>query len=1250
MLDFKKRDLYSKDKTKLEKFRNNILVKGSERHLSYDDDDFVESDGFSRVDAVTIVDNAFDFDDGDGGFGGFGGFGDDSFGGFGGFGDDSFGGGFNDNAEDENGITTRGNLSSSQDHLYLANKGRIFVFLTSPIFLFWYMILHISRNNMKVHDWKNELDLIKKINIIVILVSVIFMLLGIKTIIDVKSQLIVGLIMFGGSFIMLKYLEGSFKKKEKDEGSDVGSFEDDGVDDFNDMFSSDDSGFSGMPDFLGGDDDDDDLFSDFGDGDDELFEEFEEAPQPTGFVKSPLDVSDDDKFDTTLLKVFKDNDRYTATGVDNLSRKELVNSFSPYLASNFKNFGEWKEISENSFTYLNIAYTLFLGLEKINPMIGKTTIDADTQTRKYEKLVVLEMKENTMMYKIHVELPTPYKLKTLRSGTEEFRNILKKTENDTDTKLDIDTVGTGFVFKIHKSIKGIISIGDLLRYVDTSSDAEKTTYEEFIDEKKGLPMLMGLTGNEFPKVIDYEDNTSGAIVGGSGSGKSWFTFSMLFNILVANDYHNVQMMIFDKKNAAFWNAYALSPHVVGYHTEVDDLRTIVDEVYAEIDRRKKLLVEVGAENFKSVRSKLRKKGELDELKRFPLLLFIVDEITSTMGELQERDDNGEEYKYIKSVMSKITQEGRSLGVRMLAIGQRSIDNSIPKNVMANSSFKFGMKLDTESDFVPLGMDKIKEKIGAPQTMGMGIMKNQGEEPVMVKTLGVGGMNDDQILHLLRVIGLEWTRRSLNDKFVHETTDSFELGYNRDKFRSMSLEALREGNIIAHNIESGIQYEIDSQGNLLGGIKEKSDKSHSEMLGFVDDDFGEDENLNENSTGFLDDENKFIDFDNGDFDNDDFDTDDSVDKVQTNLNEEGYGNTFIDEDIIIDLTEDTKIDNGESVKEDYKEPMANQFNFNFDGDSSVIETDNLERGNIEDDIIESPKEYVSEDFGVITDLEDIEDFDEVVDVGFNFNFGLDNTDTSIDFDDDSELVDLDDTNEFVEVNNNSLFTMEDETNNDNDGAVEYSDKGSNDYVDIYIESEDDDFVDLFDTRYTNILDNNLDDVLDEDDFIDDALVSKKVDIKDELGYGLSSMDDIVDSNKDKYTRNKIEVLDKDIVKKDVKKDTSNIKPKDDLKTITTKKDNVIKEEIKRGTKKKGGGLTINPVVKTNNSKPITKVNRIATISAIKDYILINGEGKIMKKKILKTDLQSKFNGNEIGLAIDSGVILSEGDYFLLVYIG
>ncbi|WP_416494236.1 FtsK/SpoIIIE domain-containing protein, partial [Bacillus mycoides] len=116
-----------------------------------------------------------------------------------------------------------------------------------------------------------------------------------------------------------------------------------------------------------------------------------------------------------------------------------------------------------------------------------------------------------------------------------------------------------FVFKfIRFDSKTLVSLGDILRF--KGDDRKGTAIEQFADESKGLPILLGLQDNESPYVIDFENNTSGTIVGGSGSGKSWLTFSLMWNFVLANSYDSVQFIVMDAKRAPFWESFARMPH------------------------------------------------------------------------------------------------------------------------------------------------------------------------------------------------------------------------------------------------------------------------------------------------------------------------------------------------------------------------------------------------------------------------------------------------------------------------------------------------------------------------------------------------------------------------------------------------------------------------------------------------------------------------------------------------------------------
>lgn len=1298
MIDFTKRGLYSRDKKKMENFKNNILVKDSERDTGVEYDD--GSDGFDRLGTQTIVDSEFDFSDD---------FGGDMFGGDGGgfdFGSDFGFGGAEEERED--GITQRGDLSQNQEHLMFRNP--ILRFITSPIFLFYYVVLHTTRNNLKLRDWKNELEMMKKVNIIVAFTAVLFLLLEGRTIISPWFQLISGVILIVFSVVVLKVINGGFNKEEEssEDGLDFG--EDDSG---SDLFGGDDAGFSTGNDL--------DIFSkestfedtlvDLDDGENDFYEETPMEDRRGGLPKSPISVEDDDTFERDLSMVFKQSEKHMGTGGQLKSREDILNSFGPYLATNFTKFGEWKVINETSISYLNIAFTLFLALEKINNKFGRGEKKEDG-SKEYGKMYINDIKENTMMYRIEFEIPEYFKLKNLTANKEEFHNVLKSSENDTEVDFLISTFRQGFVVKLFKPAKQLISLGDMLRYDDPTSDVEPPL-KQFLDPKKGLPVLVGIKNNEFPVVIDYEDNTSGVIVGGSGSGKSWFTFEILENFLVGNDYHNLQMIIFDKKNAPFWNQYALTPHVIGYHTKAEQLLDICNEVYAEIDRRKELLNELGAESFKGLRAKYRKRGMKEELKRVPLLLFIVDEITSTMAELEEMDEKGEIYKSVKLVMAKITQEGRSLGVRMIAIGQRSIDKSIPKNVMANSSFKFGMKLDAESDFTQLSMDNDIKNLGVPKGMGVGIMKSMGEETSYIKTVTVGGTSDEQILNLIRAIALDWNRRSIGDEFVHETTNSFKVAYNRDKFREKAMGYLERGEIIPAIADSNLAVDIRGTGNKKdfdyeeGNFTEVEEDieelENSNTFDFNFDETNEEvEELGSTSNtesvdyssdmfNFEDDEDTENDYEYGEgYDNDSSTEDYFSEGNEIEESDLGNDNLEVEEDI--DYSDEQTYDEGSPTEEDEDKEVGTGYKYLKENDNTEYESfDDILGADEEDDLGEldlddldeedldslEEEEFSEVEEGVESDIYDFETVKPTSNQGENEDKPL-IEDT---FDDVSmwDVKELDNgiTSTFDDIELEELIKTI-----DNDAIEKIKVQEEVFKKETGVDTTSEDFYEF-------------DDLDDFDDF-EDLGDSKEEEFEGET-EGIGVIEEVkpkmVRPTQKTKTKVQTKPRPKQVQNKYKKRETNvkkmvrntKVEPQEPNKGKGVEKqlETATKPEVKPKTKPKerpevegisegkrlktkevpkGSGKVSQPKKQTKRvqkpengivfdpggttSKPNKARARKIPVGAVKRYIIENGEAHLNKYKIRKDKLREEFDGHTIGEALDTNTILSlDADYFV-----
>jgi hypothetical protein len=521
---------------------------------------------------------------------------------------------------------------------------------------------------------------------------------------------------------------------------------------------------------------------------------------------SPLEVNQSiDDFLNDLKQIYHRNKKYEGVEIDN--RKDLVLSLSDYLIANDKSFGSWNDVKERGTTYNNIMYTLYLAFKNMNNKISSMT---DENTRIY----VNDMKENPLMYKVEIELPDYFNSAMLNSKSYVIEAHLKETDSDTDVNVVVSSYRQGYVIKLFKPVAGLVSLGDILRYQsDSLRSNEIQAYEHFMGEKMGLPIVIGLKGNEFPLVVDLAENTSAVIVGESGSGKSWGTFLVMVNLILSNSYNDLNIVILDRKKSVFWREFARLPHVLGYHTDVPDYFDILKELKEEMEYRKQILSSADKENWKGLRDVLIKQKKFDEVKAFPWLVIIMDETTNTMAEVEAID--ADVFKSFQADLATLAQEGRSLGIKLIMIGQRAITQSIPRNNMANSSMKLFFKV-IEGDYSRGFTDYKNLKL--PQQVGQALLQDfNTTAPVLLRTLSVGGKNDDQIVNLIRTLAFEWTRRSLGN--VLTPPKFLQFTCNRDAIREVVLKDMEEDNMFLSGESSSEKIE-----NLSKMIKEGFDIS------------------------------------------------------------------------------------------------------------------------------------------------------------------------------------------------------------------------------------------------------------------------------------------------------------------------------------------------------------------------------------------------------------------------------------------
>jgi S-DNA-T family DNA segregation ATPase FtsK/SpoIIIE len=155
------------------------------------------------------------------------------------------------------------------------------------------------------------------------------------------------------------------------------------------------------------------------------------------------------------------------------------------------------------------------------------------------------------------------------------------------------------------------------------------------------------------------NNTPHLLIGGeSGSGKSIMLKHLIFQSSVKGA--DVHLSCF-KGGVDFPRSWHNRFNIV---TEKEDLLTLLTSITDELERRKKLFLEVGCDNLVNY----NKQNVGNELKR---IIYACDEITDVMEKTGRSKADVEFIGKIEACLSKIARLGRAFGINLMLATQRS---------------------------------------------------------------------------------------------------------------------------------------------------------------------------------------------------------------------------------------------------------------------------------------------------------------------------------------------------------------------------------------------------------------------------------------------------------------------------------------------------------------------------------------------------------------------------------------------------
>lgn len=293
---------------------------------------------------------------------------------------------------------------------------------------------------------------------------------------------------------------------------------------------------------------------------------------------------------------------------------------------------------------------------------------------------------------------------------------------------------------------------------------------KFIESKSPLSMVLGADISGQPVVVDLAKMPHLLVAGTTGSGKSVGVNCMLVSLLYKSSPEDVRLILIDPKMLEL-SVYEGIPHLLAeVVTDMKDAANALRWCVGEMERRYKLLSEMGVRTLASFNNKVKEAAEAGtpltdplwkegdsmdvsapELTKLPSIVVVVDEFADMMMIVGKK---------CEELITRIAQKARAAGIHLILATQRpSVDvitGLIKANIPTRIAFQVSSKIDSRTI---LGMQGAETLLGHGDMLymppGVGV-------PIRVH----GAFVDDHEVH--RVVA-DWKKRG-EPNYVQEIID------------------------------------------------------------------------------------------------------------------------------------------------------------------------------------------------------------------------------------------------------------------------------------------------------------------------------------------------------------------------------------------------------------------------------------------------------------------------------------------------
>ena len=233
--------------------------------------------------------------------------------------------------------------------------------------------------------------------------------------------------------------------------------------------------------------------------------------------------------------------------------------------------------------------------------------------------------------------------------------------------------------------------------------SEALTHPAYQRSKDRLPLILGKSIDGEMWVRDLAGMPHLLIAGSTGSGKSVCVNTLVMSLLYRYLPSELRLLMIDPKMVEL-TPYDGIPHLVrGVVTNPADAAGVLLGAVAHMERRYKMMSQVGARNLEQFNAKMRELGEPE----LPLLVIVIDELADLMITSP---------KEVEQAILRLAQMARATGMHLILATQRpSVDiltSLIKVNVPARIAFAVSSSHDSRT---------ILDSTGAERLIGQGDM-------------------------------------------------------------------------------------------------------------------------------------------------------------------------------------------------------------------------------------------------------------------------------------------------------------------------------------------------------------------------------------------------------------------------------------------------------------------------------------------------------------------------------------------------